>query len=143
MDEIIYKQHHEWACAPYALKHALLMFNVHEHELKLAKMMKTKYGYGTDYNNFENCIIKLGYKFKFKQVLDNKIAKSVIYDNIKSKPIILCFNNIKYWHAVTILSYRNRKFIVADSATDEVVAEYNWSDLKRRINNNCLLGIFR
>jgi Peptidase_C39 like family len=129
-------------CACFALKHALLMYNHHEHELRLKRLMKTHSKTGTQHYNITRAARQLGYVYKYKMHnIDAKTARVKIMSYLRAGHPVWASVPSKNGtpdcshHAITILKYENRRFVIADSAHKHVMFSYTWTQLNDRFQN--------
>jgi len=115
-----YPQPFKYQCGPFALKYALVMLGKFVSEKEIAKKAGSTWWHGTD----EIGLAKAAKYFKCKMKYFRREIKLDAVNILKKHlrggfPCILSVDNWEHW--LTVINYQKDKFIIVDSAFDNVI----------------------
>lgn len=124
-----YPQPNEYACGPFALKHALLALGRMVDVDEIAASAKTHWWSGTN----EIQLARAAREFECDLVLERRSdaeeARKVLTKHLREQtPVLLCVDEWSHW--ITVLRAEDRRFVVVDSNADPLLSVRTWPQLR-------------
>lgn len=126
-----YPQPNKYQCGPFALKYALVMLGKFESERVIAKKAGSTWWRGTDEIGLERAAKFYDCRMKyFRRETAPDAIKVLIQHLKKGFPCILSVDSWEHWF--TVINWQQGRFIIIDSAFDNVVITYTERQLIKR-----------
>ena len=126
-----YPQPFKYQCGPFALKYSLVMLGKFVSEIDIAKKAGSTWWHGTDEIGLAKAAKYYGCRMKYFRRETKIDAVKILKKQLRAGyPCILSVDNWEHW--ITIINYRGNKFIIVDSAFDNVIVLSSATKLLQR-----------
>jgi len=126
-----YPQPNDYACGPFALKHALVTLGRLVDEDKIALIARTHWWSGTDEIKLARAARAFDCDLPILRTRDSRRAKRMLLDHLRRRiPVLLCVDDWGHW--ITAIRYEGSRFVVIDSNLDPVLNLLSWAQLEKR-----------
>ena len=126
-----YPQPNDYACGPFALKHALVTLGRLVDEDKIALIARTHWWSGTDEIKLARAARAFDCDLPILRTRDSRRAKRMLLDHLRRRiPVLLCVDDWGHW--ITAVRYEGSRFVVIDSNLDPVLNLLSWAQLEKR-----------
>lgn len=126
-----YPQPNDYACGPFALKHALVTLGRLVDEDKIALIARTHWWSGTDEIKLARAARAFDCDLPILRTRDARRARRMLLDHLRRRiPVLLCVDDWGHW--ITAVRYEGSRFVVIDSNLDPVLNLLSWAQLEKR-----------
>ncbi|HED07209.1 MAG TPA: hypothetical protein ENI57_03735 [Ignavibacteria bacterium] len=126
-----YPQPFKYQCGPFALKYALVMLGLFVNEKEIAKKAGSTWWYGTDEIGLAKAAKHFKCRMKYFKGKTKLDGVNILKKHLRAGyPCILSVDNWEHW--ITVIYYQKKKFIVVDSAVDNVIIISSVTKLLKR-----------
>ncbi|HEY7751047.1 MAG TPA: hypothetical protein VH917_02055 [Ignavibacteriaceae bacterium] len=126
-----YPQPNKYQCGPFALKYALIMLGIFEHERVISKKAGSNWWRGTDEIGLAKAANTYDCKMKyFRRETGTDGIKILTKLLRRGYPCILSVDNWGHWF--TVVNWQQGKFVVIDSSLEKVVVVYSARQIIKR-----------
>ncbi len=127
----MYPQHNRWTCGPYALAYAMSAYGIFAKTKEIEHRTHCRRQAGTTEKGLRTGAKYFGFFLDLSLEGTEKGARDLITRNLKhSRPSILSVDG-KHW--ITVLGFKNGKFLIADSGGPPVRHHVTWKYLYERM----------
>lgn len=126
-----YPQPNDWACGPYALKHALLALGRFVEAQEIATTARSHWWSGTDEIRLARAAREYECDLVLERRRDAEDARKQLVAFLRDQiPVLLCVDRWEHW--ITVVRSEERRFVIIDSSCEPTMSILTWAQLRSR-----------